>query len=671
MAESKLKLTKKVISNKYANKIYSKSFEDLTRSSNPINEEKITDIYNSLFYTINKKGKSSHESIIIESRDYLYPKINKKLDSKIDDLIEEIERLNAELLKIKTASPSNPEYPNGSFITAGNSQGQFQGMPTVWVMQDGMKRALKSEGFYKIARQALKVPGELYSELFMLSVGELNQIPDGLTISKQKHFSLTEFAADYDDVYYRFSFDQITLKCEGREAKDSYDLVAGDFWLDDDPDDACTVTYVKNEYKGDTDPYSIETITIPVGAQVTIEAAKDKYGEVGIPQEVKDSYDDYYNYDVDIQSTGTRLWGKDAKYKGILFAEGRIMLEPGNKFFNTKTNESIITDMTFDEMFGNKRKIYSHGCKNFYGEYEECFGNLNQTNISLKRLFDDPSFNYYQTSVRFQGEDVNDSIGNAEIKSFKWNYQGSFNNWERSKPVAINHRTELAWQNFPVYGQPILRISGKYAIYLKSIITIHEKGEFSYHYFYNLEEEEKNKSIFKVRDDKIGETLMDVNHPRYKINKELVGKRSKENSILKFKYTYNSSEYSDIMSHVNSFGMLGKGNSKRFFWEAVDISKIRYIGLSHHERYENTPNQLTGWAPNKGNYFNPFEDGSNFEVTAEAQEILNQEFPTKAEIRAANALICPYKKSQLVQYLMLGGPGNLPQGCTMQNCLNC
>ena len=74
-----------------------------------------------------------------------------------------------------------------------------------------------------------------------------------------------------------------------------------------------------------------------VGEEITIEFAKDKYGEEGIPQEVKDTYDDYYNYDVDIHSTGTRLWGKDAKYKGILFAEGRIMMQPGDEFFNTKT----------------------------------------------------------------------------------------------------------------------------------------------------------------------------------------------------------------------------------------------------------------------------------------------------------------------------------------------
>ena len=210
MAEDKIKLTKKIISNKLSNKLYTKSFSDLTRSSNPINDEKIYDLYQELFYSINKKGKKSHESIILESRDYLYPQVNNKLDSRIEELIEEIERLNQELLGLKTAAPANSEYPNGSFITAGNDKGQFQGMPTIWVMQDGMKRKLKSVGFYKIARAAFKVPGELFSELYMLSVEELNQIPDGLNISRQRDFSATDIKANYGEIYQRLPY--YTLK---------------------------------------------------------------------------------------------------------------------------------------------------------------------------------------------------------------------------------------------------------------------------------------------------------------------------------------------------------------------------------------------------------------------------------------------------------------------------
>ena len=38
------------------------------------------------------------------------------------------------------------------------------------IMQDGMKRKLKSVGFYKIARAAFKIPGELFSELYMMFV---------------------------------------------------------------------------------------------------------------------------------------------------------------------------------------------------------------------------------------------------------------------------------------------------------------------------------------------------------------------------------------------------------------------------------------------------------------------------------------------------------------------
>ena len=88
MAGEKIKLTKKIISNKLSNKLYAKSFSDLTRSEPPVTEDRITTIYNDLFYQIPKHGKKSHESIIIESRDYLYPQVNETLDGQIDSLVD-------------------------------------------------------------------------------------------------------------------------------------------------------------------------------------------------------------------------------------------------------------------------------------------------------------------------------------------------------------------------------------------------------------------------------------------------------------------------------------------------------------------------------------------------------------------------------------------------------
>ena len=116
--------------------------------------------------------------------------------------------------------------------------------------------------------------------------------------------------------------------------------------------------------------------------------------------------------------------------------------------------------MTFDEMFGSKRKIYSHGCKNFLGEYEDCFGDLNQGN-TLGELFNDPDFNYYQTHIRFQGDDVKDSIGNAESSTYNWVYSGVWNSWPQTQNTTLNHRTELAWQKFPCIWSTYIKSSRK------------------------------------------------------------------------------------------------------------------------------------------------------------------------------------------------------------------
>ena len=42
-------------------------------------------------------------------------------------------------------------------------------------------------------------------------------------------------------------------------------LTVGDFHLDNNPDNACSITYVKNKFDGDDEEYSIEIENIPVG----------------------------------------------------------------------------------------------------------------------------------------------------------------------------------------------------------------------------------------------------------------------------------------------------------------------------------------------------------------------------------------------------------------------
>ena len=630
MAENKLNLSKKIISNKLSNKIYNKSFNNLTKSSPLINDENVRDLYDSIFYDIKKKGKNSHTSIVEESTDYLYPQINKSFDTKIENLVERINEKNEELTKLKNARPSNPNYPNGSFITAGDENGQFQGMQTVYVMQDGLKRAIKGGGMYHLIRRALKIPGEAFSELYFLSVNELNQIPDGVTIEYQWHLSMPEFAANYGPVYQRFPYYELHLYCEGREAYDNFDLVDGNFWLDDDPEDACTVTYIKNTFDGDPEQYSIETETINVGEKKVIEFARNDIdrGINGIPPQItKETYENYYDYNIDIQSSGTRLWGKDRKYEGILLAEGRLFIGNNNdgEKFNTRTNSPIIADIQYDELILGNRKIYSNGCLNVDGNYVDCFGDLNQRGEIADLLSGptSPQFEYYRTRKTISLSIINSSYNYGSIYYFN---QLGFNS--------------LVGKNFNIYGQPILRVSGAYFVYLTTT-----SGSETYHHFYNL----KTAKLNRILDSDIADFIFDKQTSAYRQQAQL----QSSNSLYRI-------------------GVTGPISNTRFNWEAVDVSKVAYVGLAT-EPITGAKNMLNGYPD--GNYFNPYNDGgSNYGISEETLAILESHTNNESYNDTSSPNFCPFTRAQLEQFELVSipvGGGDLPLGCTFQNCIDC
>ena len=633
MAEEKIKLEKKIISNKLSNSIYDKPFKDLVKSSNPLDEGKIKDLYKALFFVIPERGKNSHESIIRESRDYLYPQINKKLDIQIENLIEELEIKNQELLNIKKGPISNLEYPNGSIITAGNQDSQYQGMTSIYILQDGKKREIMNDTLYKIARKSLKIPGEDYSELFFLNIDELNRIPDGKQISQDSHFSETNISVNYGDVYQSFPYYILDLYCEGREVEDVMSLTVGDFTLDSNPDNACSITYVKNKFDGDDEEYSIEEETINVGQTKTLQFARNDNGVKGIPDEITDLvYNNYYDYNQ--QQTETRLWGKDNKYKGILSAEGRLLITNGGGQFNSRTNKPLSTKIPFNEIYGPVRKIYSHGCKQVDGTYEDCFGNLNQDNNLAKKL-DMPHFRYYLRSSKFNKEQIETSLG--------------VQYYTHKNPYPNNH-LHLEDMSFSVYGQPILKLSGQYVVYLKS------KNKF--HYFYNLNATTNNSVLLKIEDEDIADYLFDKDNDSFK------------------------DQYNNHINHQNSnsmdknpyhLGLIGLGDNGRFNWEAVKKNKIEYIGLTS-DPIKSTKYTTNGYKSGEGNYFNPIDGGSNYGISGEVRTILENNSIVDY-INPGVSDFCPFTKKQLEQFSIFSIPAgsvlNLPLGCTLQNCLDC
>ena len=634
MAENKIKLQKKIISNKLANSIHNKSFKDLAKPPKPLDENQVKDFYKTLFYDIPKKGKNSHTSIIKESRDYLYPQINKKLDNQVDDLIEKIEAKNEELRDLKVGPKSNTEYPNGSILTAGAQDSQFQGMTTLYILQEGKKRELMNEELYKTARKVLKLPGEDYSELYYLSVNELNQIPDGKQISQESHFSETHISVNQGDLYQSFPYYTLDLYCEGREKDDVTNLTGEDFWLDIDSDNACSVTYVKNRFDGDDEEYSIETETINVGQTKTIQFARNHNGLKGIPDEVTDSvYDNYYNYTNDLQQLGIRIWGKDSQYKGVLSAKGRILIKGGGTF-NSKTNKPLNTKITFNEMYGAVRRIYSHGCKQIDGTFEDCFGNLNQ-NSDLAKKLDMPHFRYYPKTAKFNKEQIEASLG---AKYYVYD-----------SPYPKDH-VHLEGIPFSIYGQPILKLSGQYVVYLKS------KNRF--HYFYNLNATNNDSILFKIEDEDIASYLFDVNNEDYKDQKNKHTNHKSQNIPGENPY------------HL---GLRGSGDNGRFNWEVVKENKIEYIGLTSDPIKGNKYN-TNGYEPSGGNYFNPLEGGSNFGLSGEVRTILQNKSDVDY-IDSEASDFCLFTKKQLDQFYFLsipaGSNANLPTGCTFQNCLDC
>ena len=73
MAEQEIKLTKTIISNQEAQKLYEEAFNEVIISDEEYDDDKLINIYNDLFYQITKRGKKSHEEIVSKSYDIVHP----------------------------------------------------------------------------------------------------------------------------------------------------------------------------------------------------------------------------------------------------------------------------------------------------------------------------------------------------------------------------------------------------------------------------------------------------------------------------------------------------------------------------------------------------------------------------------------------------------------------
>ena len=100
--------------------------------------------------------------------------------------------------------------------------------------------------------------------------------------------------------------------------------------------------------------------------------------------------------------------------------------------------------------------------------------------------------------------------------------------------------------------------------------------DLKYHYFYKLEEPDRNKSIMKVHDNDIADLLFDKDSEAYKIAREGVGEFNNLMSSGAIFQTYVFLK-NVVLEKTRTFGIVGDANSKRFNWEAVDPKRIAYI----------------------------------------------------------------------------------------------
>ena len=486
MAKQNIKLKKNIISNSKANQIYSKDFSKIIKSNEPINQDKIIEKYDKLFYDIKIEGKESHKQIVEESYNYLNEPENKKLQTQIDKLIEQLARLGQTLSDlINPSSKEHPIYEDKSFLIAGINGEKYQDMHTIYIMQEGKKRAIGSSQdneLYFAIRRLLGLP-EDFSGKYYVDLDSLNQIPDGIPINtfQDLHKKGKELEADYDDILGISAYIDVEFTCKGNEIEDSLNLVLGDdpnavaqYYLNNDP---CKLYYLKDDYTNDELGPEVIELILEKGESKVVRLLREVYledyegfGLNNLPNNIQTYYDQYTNPEAEIIYNGTtihnyeKLWGPGSEYASVVYAEGRILSqEQYNPSINTEfyqqerdtSTGEILTKIFnglpsngsnyFDivnvpsnlgnQFFGSVRRIYQPG--------SGYWGALNQSMSFQRDKFNKSNFGYYRKTDR-----ENDGF---DISVF---FPKIIKKWLGS--VYIFKSKDL-----PIYGQPIIRAYNK------------------------------------------------------------------------------------------------------------------------------------------------------------------------------------------------------------------
>ena len=563
MAKITRELKKEVISNLKAKSLSDNLFNEIALSEEKFDDEKILHIYNDLFYIIPKRGNSSHESIVILSSDYLHPEVNKNLETNIAIAEEEISVLNEKYTELSqpTITAEHPLFQNGSFIQEGDPSTNTIINPgsDIWYMQQGMKRKMGTtdRGYWvRVLRQA---QGEnVYNDgnyislkdspnYVLATAPDISSIPSGEPINNAEDLNIHPLLGiEQENIYASVEVD---LHCIGEEKfykyrygypGYDYDLSGypetGGYWYMD-TSAGCKVFLAKPDG-------GFQRTTFKGKKTYTLSRDPKYYNHsTGVTDDplLPEFWTQPYNFsnqkrnyhpDMEVY----KQWGEGTIFPSILEVQkgheihyrlnkpthwdldGNVTsLDPSSHHLSGIKDKTVFTS-TYNELATRGMRMIYKDC---YGPSSQggCYGKLGQESTLQNTIFDDVNNNYYQYN----------EMANLIISG-------------------------------NVYGQPILKVNGKYMVFLGT----YREYLTDWNAFYDLQKSGDNIHWVKNKN----------------LDDEVVG------------YTR---------------------DSKRYFDWIIDGSpnpKIYYLGLQGYKI-----NQEGADYSKNDNPFNPTNGGSNYDLS--------------------------------------------------------
>jgi hypothetical protein len=516
MAEQEIKLTKNIISNQEAQKLYEEAFDEVIISDEEYDDDKLINIYNDLFYQITKRGKKSHEEIVSKSYDIVHPEYKQNLEDKIVIKNNVLIDKNNELLEL-TNPPhisQHPYFSNGEFIQQGEVITQTPTGDSIWFIQKGFKRYVSAMWLIRILRKSLGeklyrsngqyIPLNLSMNFKLAHADQINSILEAQDITGGASLAIPEKDLVAKEIQsYIYSQLLVEFECHGveryykfttTERNDISSLLgrqapAGYWWIDQQG--SCQLTYQTDQ--DPTEDFVPETHTITWSPSTGRYHAKRHIsrdyslysaGSDAVSEEFyqRPLNTRYFTRDPDTYTQEYPLirerkeWGEPmiSKFPQVInIRQGSII---GAKIFNpTKADGSPINPSGFTmlsgiDKVGDQADIFSNNPFERYSDYgnrminpycygsaqESCWGAITTTQpVNL-----DPS-------------DINERL--AKLFS---NPGGRYYQIDKEK----EHKNRKV--RGKVYGQPILYVKSKLCVFLGA----NRKTLTDWNYFYNLED---------------------------------------------------------------------------------------------------------------------------------------------------------------------------------------